>query len=295
MKIVESHYKNLLEAVSFLKLGHLIGVPTETVYGLAADATNDLAVARIYETKGRPQFNPLIVHVSSIEQAKEYAEFNVLAEKFAEHFWPGPLTLVLPLRMDSRISKLVTAGLNTVAIRFPAHRVIIELIKEAGFPLAVPSANPSGFLSPTKAEHVLAGFNGFQEPKLILEGGSCMIGLESTILDLTSDQVVLLRAGGIALEDLLKISDVSRVDSNNEIKAPGMLNQHYSPRKPLRINASEPQNGEAFLAFGPIDFKGEAKVLNLSPSGNLTEAAANLFSMLHELDQSDSQGIAVMP
>ena len=295
MRIVKPDLKIIQEAAELLRQNRLVGVPTETVYGLAGDATNDLAVARIYEAKGRPEFNPLIVHVTSSNEAKEYAQFNALAEQLAATFWPGPLTLVLPLQKDSKISKLVTAGLPTVAMRCPRNEIALNLIREAGRPLAAPSANPSTRISPTLAIHVYEGFKEKSEPTLILDGGKCGIGLESTVLDLTDKKPTLLRLGGLDLTTLSNFCDIVEAKSGSQIKSPGMMLKHYAPKHCLRMNADEVREEEILLAFGPNPLKGGKKTFNLSPSGDLTEAATNLFSMLHEIDQNECQGIAVMP
>jgi L-threonylcarbamoyladenylate synthase len=293
MNILKSTPESIQSAAQLLREGHLIGVPTETVYGLAADATNDLAVAKIYETKGRPQFNPLIVHVAFLEQARQYVDFTPLAEKLAKAFWPGPLTLVLPRLKDANISHLVSAGLDTIAIRCPAHEVMSDLISACGRPLAAPSANPSGRISPTTAQHVYDGFSGMPEPKLILDGGACQVGLESTVVDATGSEAVILRPGGLSEETIATICSVSQAKAHDTISSPGMLAKHYSPKHKLRLNATQAEPGEALLAFGPHHMQAEY-VLNLSPTMDLTKAAANLFSMLHQLDALDCSGIAVM-
>lgn len=295
MDIVIPTKENIAQAAALLSEGHLIGMPTETVYGLAADASNDMAVARIYEVKNRPSFNPLILHVSSIEQARIYAHLDERAETLAAHFWPGPLTMVLPLKANAGISKLLTAGLETIAIRCPAHPVALDLIEALHRPLAAPSANPSTRISPTKAEHVFHGFQGLMEPQMILDGGTCVVGLESTVLDLTTDQPVILRPGCFAQQDFAPFFDVETANDAAAIKAPGMLTKHYSPRHILRMNAKEVGEGEVLLAFGSQPLDGAKTVYNLSPEGDLTEAAANLFAMLHEIDQITCRGIAVMP
>lgn len=294
MKIISPTRESIKAAALLLQEGHLIGVPTETVYGLAADATNDVAVAKIYETKGRPQFNPLIVHVSSVEEARLYVEFTPVAELLAAAFWPGPLTLVLPRRRDAEVSYLVSAGLDTLAIRCPDHEVMRDLITATGHPLAAPSANPSGRISPTTAAHVYDGFKDMEEPVLILDGGSCEVGVESTVVDVTGSLAVVLRPGGLSMEDLGEVCSVVSCDENSDIKSPGMLIKHYSPQHKIRLNAEMVGAGEVLLAFGNNVLGGGLFTLNLSPSGNLVEAAANLFSMLHQLDAMECDGIAVM-
>jgi L-threonylcarbamoyladenylate synthase len=254
-------------AVKLLRKNEVVAIATETVYGLAANAASDVAVAKIYALKNRPQFNPLIIHVASLEQAQEIALFNDAALALAKKHWPGALTLVLPKRDTSQFL-LASAGLDTIAIRVPAHPIAQQILQQSGLMLAAPSANVSGRLSPTKAEHVLADF-----PELpIVDGGQCEVGLESTIIGFDGEQPVLLREGVLQIEGAIK-------STSDKITAPGQLLKHYSPKNPIRINAKAPKEGEVFLGFGEID--GD---LNLSKSGDLTEAAANLFAMLHELD-----------
>jgi len=282
----------IIKACERLAQGDVAVMPTETVYGLAADATNDQAIAKIYELKNRPSFNPLIIHVQNLEEAKKYATFSKVAETLANYFWDPahhrPLTLVLPRLKGANLSELGAAGLDTVAIRVPGHAVALELLKQFGKPLAAPSANRSNSISPTTAAHVRESLG---EALLILEGGPCQVGLESTILDMTQDIPILLRPGGATVEEIEDIlgMPVSR-DSGGAIKAPGMLKRHYAPQLPLRLNVTEPLEGEAFLGFGPGQF-----TLNLSPKGDLKEAAANLFFMLKALDQDTFVGIAASP
>ena len=267
----------LTRAAQILREGQLVAFPTETVYGLGGDACNDLAVARIFEAKGRPRFNPLIVHVADLEMAERFARFDDRARRVAATFWPGPLTLVLPLRADVGLSPLVTAGLDCVAIRLPAHPVASALLRAFGGPLAAPSANPSGKVSPTRAVHVAAGLDG--RISAILDGGACAVGVESTILGLTGTPT-LLRPGGIAVEAIeALIGPVALRQMGDALTAPGQLASHYAPAAPLRLNA-EPVADEVHIGFGP----GPA-TLNLSPSADLTEAAANLFHMLREADR----------
>lgn len=271
-----------------LREGRLVAFPTETVYGLGADATNSDAVLSIYDTKGRPRFNPLIVHVADLEMARHYAEFSRLAERLAT-LWPGPLTLVLPRRKEAQLSDLVTSGLDTVGIRIPNHPLALGLIRETGRPLAAPSANPSGKLSPTSAEQVVGGFKG-RVP--VLDGGPAMSGVESTILKVAGDDVTQLRAGALPREEIEAMlgRSVAIAPANAEIAAPGMLASHYAPEAALRLDVTTPAPGEAWLGFG----KSPGATLNLSPSGDLREAARNLFAMLHELD-STARHIAVAP
>ena len=277
-------------ASAVLAAGGLVAFPTETVYGLGADARNDTAVARIFEAKGRPRFNPLIVHVDSIETARRYVQWSDVADRLAGAFWPGPLTLVLPLREDSELSPLVTAELPTLAIRVPAHPVAQALLAEFGGPVAAPSANPSGKISPTQAAHVAAGLTGRIEA--IVDGGACDVGVESTILGL-SGGAVLLRPGGLpqeALEAALG-GPVERHQAGDPLVAPGQMTSHYAPGAGMRLNATELLPGEKLLGFGPV----EGAAMNLSPSGDLVEAAANLFGYLHAMDALGPEVIAVSP
>lgn len=285
--IVSPTPEALEEALQILHAGGLIGLPTETVYGLAADATQDLAVAKIFEQKNRPSLNPLIIHGATQTTFQEHVEWNEQAQLLADAFWPGPLTLVLPRKLTSSISLLASAGLETLAIRIPHHSVALDLLKKFGKPLAAPSANRSGKVSPTTAEHVAEDF-----PNLfILNGEETTIGLESTILDLTSATPLILRPGGISREELEAVIGQTQIHDSNTIKAPGMMKSHYAPHLPLRLNALKPQPGEAFLAFGPT----LQSDLNLSTTGELREAAANLFKMLRLLDKMEFKGIAVAP
>ncbi len=282
------------EAARRLRAGGLVAFPTETVYGLGADATDDRAVAAIFEAKGRPRFNPLIVHFPDLETAAAEVVFDARARTVANEFWPGPLTLVLPRSAACRVSLLCSAGLDSLAVRVPDHAVGQALLTAAGRPLAAPSANPSGALSPTTAAHVAAAF-GNQVP-LILDGGPCPVGLESTVLDLSGADPVLLRPGGITAEVLEScIGPVRRADGDTAIKSPGMLSHHYAPSRPLRLNAAQVGPDEALLAFGPAPLEGAAATVNLSAAGDPTEAAARLFAALHELDRPEFAAIAVMP
>ena len=284
-------------AAQALADGGLVAFPTETVYGLGADATNDDAVARIYAVKNRPDFNPLIVHVPDADAAARYAEITPLGAKLMAAFWPGPLTIVLPRRADCALSLLVSAGLDTIAMRAPNHPVGQALLRASGLPVAAPSANRSGCISPTQARHVAASLPGpdLGGPAVILDGGACPVGLESTVVDATGDQAVILRHGGLSREDLEAVcgpvGDALEIGPDGP-RSPGMLARHYAPAKPLRLEATAASEGEALLGFGP-DAGGAT--LNLSPSGDTTEAAANLFAMLHELDAGPAAAIAVMP
>lgn len=287
MIILPTHH-HIEEASHVLREAGLVGLPTETVYGLAADAEQDLAVAAIFEKKKRPTFNPLIIHSFSSQIFKTHVLWNAKAEALAQAFWPGPLTLVLPRLATSPLSLLVSAGLDSLAIRIPNHPIALALLEAYGKPLAAPSANPSGKISPTQASHVEADF-----PDLfILEGGGTAVGLESTIIDLTSATPVLLRPGGLSKEQIESV--IGSLDDSpvNTIKAPGMMTSHYAPTLPLRLNAHEPSKGEAYLAFGYTPYE---NVLNLSPSGDLREAAANFFKMMRLLDCPHFHRIAVAP
>ncbi|MGZ8349293.1 MAG: L-threonylcarbamoyladenylate synthase [Allosphingosinicella sp.] len=270
----------IAEAARLIGEGLPVAVPTETVYGLAADATDGEAVARIYAAKGRPAFNPLIVHVRDLAQARQVARFDDLAASLAELYWPGPLTLVLPLAEDSPIAALVTAGLPTVAIRAPAHPAMRDLLAATGKPLAAPSANASGRISPTRAEHVLASLGG--RIPLIVDGGATRHGLESTIVAVADGELRLLRPGPIDLG--LASGDLGNVE------APGQLASHYAPSRPLRLDATEAAADEWLIGFG--DIAGDA---SLSRSGDLVEAAARLFDRLHEAEREDRARIAVAP
>jgi L-threonylcarbamoyladenylate synthase len=257
---------------------------------LAADATQDLAVAAIFEKKKRPTFNPLIIHGLSSQALQEHVLWNEKAETLALAFWPGPLTLILPRLETSSLSLLVSAGLDSLAVRAPHHPIALALLQAYGKPLAAPSANPSGKMSPTQANHVREDF-----PDLfVLDGGDTLVGLESTIVDLTGDTPVLLRPGGLSREKIESVIGPLEMPLTSAIKAPGMMTSHYAPRLPLRLNVQEPLNGEAYLAFGETSHSGK-HALNLSETGNLTEAAANFFKMLRLLDHSDCHQIAVAP
>lgn len=281
---------DIARAAQLLADGEQVAFATETVYGLGADARQDKAVAGIYAAKGRPSFNPLIVHVASIDAAKRYVNWSDLADQVARAFWPGPLTLVLPLRADAGISKLVTAGLDTLAIRVPAHAGAQHLLTRFDGPVAAPSANPSGRISPTTAQHVIDGLDG--KIAAVIDGGFCSVGLESTILDLTGTPT-LLRAGGVSAEDLSQALGRDIALQHNAtpgtVTAPGQLSSHYAPKASVRLNATQWRDGELRLGFGPVDCD-----LNLSETGDLVEAAANLFAHLHALD-AKGLPIAVSP
>jgi L-threonylcarbamoyladenylate synthase len=279
----------MAEAAQILTDGGLVAVPTETVYGLAADARDDTAVAKIYAAKGRPSFNPLIVHVPDLAAAEIYCEFNDDARMLAQVFWPGALTLVLPIKDTAGVSKLVTAGLDTLAVRVPDHALARDVLTAFGGPIAAPSANPSGRISPTTAEHVLSGLDGRIDA--VIDGGACPVGVESTIVSCV-DVPSLLRAGGIPAEALEACLGRALIESNDPTtpQAPGQLASHYAPTGTVRLDAGAAVPGETLLGFGAID-----AALNLSPNGDLVEAAARLFDCLHQLDMMGAQRIAVSP
>lgn len=273
-------------AAALLRTGSVVAVPTETVYGLAADATNPEAVARIYAAKGRPSFNPLIAHVSGADMAAEHVETPPLARRLIDAFWPGPLTLVLPSKLESPIAAIVTAGLPTLAVRCPDHPVPQALIKALGRPLAAPSANASGQISATRAEHVLKTLGG--RIPLVIDGGPCKGGIESTIVAVEGERLRLLRPGGIPREALEAFAPLSMGGSG--IEAPGMMESHYAPTKPLRLEAETAEDDEFLIGFGRVT--GD---ISLSPSGDPVEAAARLFDCLHAADASAARCIAVAP
>lgn len=283
-------------AAACLAAGGLVAFPTETVYGLGADAGNGEAIARLYAAKGRPAFNPLIAHVADLDAARRIAVFGADAETLAAAFWPGPLTLVLPKRPDSPVAALALAGLDSVALRVPSHPTARALLAAFGGPVVAPSANRSGHVSPTDAGHVMADLRGRID--LIIDDGPCPVGLESTIVACLGAPT-LLRPGGLAREAIEHVLGhalalPAATDGDNAPLAPGMLASHYAPKAKVRLEAAGPRAGEALLAFGPApDFAGTT--LNLSPRGDLIEAAANLFSHLRALDASGATSIAVMP
>ena len=291
-----------MEAARCLAAGGLVAFPTETVYGLGADARNSLAVARLYDAKGRPAFNPLIAHVADRAAARALAQLNASAERLAAAFWPGPLTLVLPKAHGAPVAELATAGLDSIAVRMPDHSVARDILAAFGQPVVAPSANRSGHVSPTTAQHVLADLRGRID--LIIDGGATPVGVESTIVACLTEPT-LLRPGGVprdAIERALghPLADTAPVPDGDEGEAPlapGQLASHYAPRSKLRLDAGEIAPGEALLAFGPAlpcGAERASKVLNLSPRGDLIEAAANLFSHLRALDATGVAAIAVM-
>jgi L-threonylcarbamoyladenylate synthase len=298
MKIVEPTAQSIAEAARQVQQGGLVAFPTETVYGLGGDATNERAVAAIFAAKGRPRFNPLISHVLDARDAQRFVRWDDVAERLAARFWPGPLTLVLPRADGSPIALLTTAGLDTVAIRAPSHPIAQALIRAAARPLAAPSANRSGAVSPTTAEHVAQSLG--ERVPIILDGGSCPIGVESTVLDLTASTPTLLRPGGAtreAIEALIGPLALSEALPSGEaaLKSPGQLKSHYAPARSVRLDARSVAADEGLLAFGADVPRGAMSTLNLSPSGDLGEAAANLFSMMRALDRPGVGRIAVMP
>ena len=279
-KVLPFAEESIAEAGRLILAGEPVAAPTETVYGLAADATNAEAVARIYEAKGRPAFNPLIVHVTDLAAAKRIGEFNEVASELAERHWPGPLTLVIPLKSDPGIASIVTAGLPTIGLRVPAHPAIQALLQSVGRPLAAPSANASGSISPTRADHVLKSLGG--RIPLIIDGGPTQRGLESTIIAATGGPLRLLRPGPIEVD--------AEHAAGEKIEAPGQLASHYAPSKPLRLAADRADADEYLIGFGAI-----AGDSTLSPSGDLVEAAARLFDLLHQADASAKPRIAIAP
>ncbi|PPR77877.1 MAG: Threonylcarbamoyl-AMP synthase [Alphaproteobacteria bacterium MarineAlpha2_Bin1] len=292
MSILKPTKKNLILAVNELKKGELVAFPTETVYGLGGDATSENAILKIYNIKKRPSFNPLIIHCSSEKEALKIGKFDVLSRKLAKIFWPGPLTIVVPIKKSSKISKLATSGLQTIALRVPKNKFAIDLIKLYGKPIAAPSANPSGKLSPTSAKHVQQKLG--RKIGLIIDDGNSENGIESTVVSIQDNKVYLLRPGAIPNEEIEKVLstklNINKIDKN---LSPGMQKSHYAAAKPLRLNAKRVFSNEAFLAFGNEVPKGAYKTLNLSKNGNLNEAALNLFSMLHELERLKVEKIAV--
>ena len=291
----------LARAAAFLRDGKLVAFPTETVYGLGADATNAQAIARLYQAKGRPAFNPLISHVADLAAAQQIARFDATALKLAQAFWPGPLTLVLPKTADCAVAELATAGLDTIAIRIPSHGVARAILTAFGKPVVAPSANLSGHVSPTTAAHVKADLDGRID--LIVDGGPVEVGVESTIVG-CFEEPMLLRPGGLPREEIERVlgraltqAPPDAESESGQPLAPGMLASHYAPRTPVRLNANSVAYGEALLAFGaPVAGAESARsVMNLSAQGDLNEAAANLFGYLRALDAKAARAIAVMP
>lgn len=287
----------IARAAALLRSGRLVAFPTETVYGLGADATNDAAVAALFRAKRRPAHNPLIVHLAEAAAAESFASFDERARRLVARFWPGPLTLVLPQRPGSPISRLATAGLDTVAVRVPAHPVALALLRAVARPIVAPSANRSGRVSPTRAQDVVAELG--EAVALVLDGGPCAIGVESTVVDLSRpEEARILRPGGVTRDELEAIlgplAEPSRAEAEAP-RAPGMLASHYAPRLPVRLDARSVEPDEALLAFGTNEPPGALWTFNLSPSGDLFEAARNLYRALRAADESGARAIAVVP
>jgi L-threonylcarbamoyladenylate synthase len=295
MPVVPATEEAIGRAAQALARGQIVAFPTETVYGLGADARDARAVAKVFAAKERPRFNPLIVHVPNLTAAETYAVFDATARKLADAFWPGPLSLVLPRRPDSGIADLVTGGLDTIALRAPNHRVAQELLAEAKLPIAAPSANRSGRISPTMAAHVEAELGDV--PAMILDGGPCPLGIESTVVGVAGDAPVLLRLGAVPREAIQAVLGQALPLANEDaaIASPGQLERHYAPNTPLRLGATDVRAREALLAFGPNAPQGAIASINLSASGDLEEAAANLFASLRRLDEAGAKAMAVMP
>jgi L-threonylcarbamoyladenylate synthase len=293
-RVLKADRETIAAAARCLDQGGLVAFPTETVYGLGADARQGEAVARLYAAKGRPTFNPLIAHVANVDAARRFGRLNAAAEKLAAAFWPGPLTLVVPRQPGCAVAELALAGLDSVALRVPALPIAHELLEAFGGAIVAPSANRSGHVSPTSAAHVLADLRGRID--MVLDGGACTVGVESTIVACL-DAPTLLRPGGVAREEIERALGhaLAEAPAHDAPRAPGMLASHYAPRAKLRLNADAARPGEALLAFGPAVPATGAATLNLSPRGDLTEAAANLFSHLRALDASGAASIAAMP
>ncbi len=291
-RLLAADASGIAEAAALLRRGELVAFGTETVYGLGADATDAHAVARLFEAKGRPRFNPLICHFPTAEAAWEHVEPSPLARTLAARFWPGPLTLVLRRRPDSPVALLAAAGLATLAVRVPAHETALALLREAGRPIAAPSANRSGRVSPTTAAHVLDGLGG--RIAAVLDSGPSAVGVESTVLDATGDRPVLLRPGGVPREAIEAIASPVARPKPGAVNAPGMLASHYAPTMPVRLEATTVAADEALLAFGP-PLAGAGAVFQLSAARDLRESAARLFAGLRALDASGLRAIAAMP
>jgi L-threonylcarbamoyladenylate synthase len=290
-KILNSDKYGIKTAAAQLRAGKLVAFPTETVYGLGANAYINEAVASIYEAKRRPSFNPLIVHFNNVDDVKQQVVWNEWSEKIAGKFWPGAVTFILNRTKNCQLSLLVSAGLDTVAVRIPSNKIANKLIEESGCPIAAPSANASGKISPTTAEHVETSL-GSRIP-YIVNGGSCAIGLESTVIDLSGENPTLLRFGSVTLGQLNAIiGPISLCYNENIILSPGMLSRHYAPDTPIRLNATKFSKTETVLGFGP---GAPTSAFNLSSTGNLIEAAANLFNFMHKLNKPGASPIAVMP
>ncbi|MEM7719725.1 MAG: L-threonylcarbamoyladenylate synthase [Pseudomonadota bacterium] len=282
-----SDASGIARAVALLSDGQLVAFPTETVYGLGADATNDVAVAKVFEAKGRPSFNPLIVHVASLDAAEAVGHIPDAARPFLGDGWPAGLTLVVPQRPDNGISRLATVGQPTVAVRVPVAPVALDLLRTFGRPVAAPSANPSGRLSPTRAGHVLTGLGG--KIAAVLSGGETEAGLESTILAFDESGPLVLREGAFAVPDGMRRN--TTLGTGAVARAPGMLSSHYAPQGTLRMDVTQPEPGDWYIGYG----QGHSCDANLSPSGDLREAAANLFAFLHQADEKPTIAVAPIP
>lgn len=305
-EILQATDINIAKAAQHIKAGGLVAFPTETVYGLGANALSGSAVAKIFEAKGRPSFNPLITHFLNAEDVESHAHLSEDAVKLAHYFWPGALTMTLPRKVDCELSDLVSAGLPSVACRVPAQKIARQLIRQAGVPIAAPSANASGSISPTAPFHVMDSLGGKLE--IILAGGTCEIGLESTVVDMSGDRAVVLRPGSVTPEELSNVLGYEvgiDLGDHDKPKSPGQLLKHYAPSIPVRLNAVDLEKGEALLAFGSDKFMGikgggaaknlpDSARMNLSEEGDLYEAASNLFAMLRKLDRKEHKAIAVM-
>ena len=295
MPVVPATPEAIRQAAQALARGEIVAFPTETVYGLGGNALDAGAIAKVFAAKERPRFKPLIVHVPGIEAAERYAVMNEVAWRLAEAFWPGPLSLVLKKRPACGIADLVSAGLDTIALRSPAHPVAQALLAASALPIAAPSANRSGRVSPTTAAHVAAELG--ERPAMILDGGPCRLGIESTVVSVIDEEPGLLRPGALPREaiELVLGAPLATAKANHRGASPGQLETHYAPRTKLRLSATHASGSEALLAFGPDAPQGAGATINLSPSGNLEEAAAKLFAALRELDQTNAAAIAVMP
>ncbi len=296
MPVVPASDQAIAEAAERLRAGRLVAFPTETVYGLGADATNGTAVAGIFAAKNRPRFNPLIVHVPSLIEAERLVVFCDVSHALAAAFWPGALTLVLPKRPGCPVADLTTAGLDTLAIRVPSHPLATKILRAAGVPVAAPSANRSGHVSPTRAEHVAADMA--DQDVLVVDGGAAPLGVESTVLAVQADKVIMLRPGGVTAEDIARVTGqpIERsLHAQAKPLSPGQLASHYAPRADVRLEATGIAAGEAMLAFGPDVPEHDGPSVNLSVRGDLKEAAANFFAALRTLEASGAATIAVMP
>lgn len=294
--IVPCDERSIQTAAEIIRADGLVAFGTETVYGLGADATNADAVAKIFAAKGRPTFNPLISHVTDLNAVKEMGDVSDVAVQIATAYWPGPITLVLQKTDHCRVSQLTTAGLDTVAVRIPGRDIARDFLDACGVPIAAPSANASGGISPTQAAHVAASLPGPDQggPEIILDTGACDVGLESSVLDLSTEIPTLLRPGAVTREDIERLIGPIAIAGLDDMapRSPGMLSRHYAPNTPLRMNAVDQRAGEVVLGFGATEIPAD---LNLSQDGGLLEASANLFDMLHRLDDMGASGIAVTP